>query len=143
MYNLDGRKRHELITCPYCNQQRFARKDRTSDICRQCGCNKRSQYPTATSIQRRAYIDFKHACKQRQIGYTIDLWEYNNIILQPCYICNIQGPNGIDRVNNTLGYIQGNCAPCCKRCNVLKNDMSLDFILQMAKAIISFYERNS
>jgi len=37
--------------------------------------------------------------------------------------------NGIDRVDNTRGYTKDNIVPCCKRCNVAKNNMSLQEFL--------------
>ena len=33
--------------------------------------------------------------------------------------------NGIDRLDNTLGYVKGNVVPCCKICNYAKSDRSL------------------
>jgi hypothetical protein len=32
--------------------------------------------------------------------------------------------NGIDRVDNTIGYVKENCVPCCGVCNFMKRDMS-------------------
>jgi hypothetical protein len=34
--------------------------------------------------------------------------------------------NGVDRVNNSLGYTKDNCKPCCKMCNKMKGTMSLE-----------------
>lgn len=34
--------------------------------------------------------------------------------------------NGVDRVDSGFGYISGNIAPCCIRCNRAKSDMNLD-----------------
>lgn len=37
--------------------------------------------------------------------------------------------NGIDRINNDFGYIEGNCVACCKICNRAKNNMTYeDFV---------------
>lgn len=33
--------------------------------------------------------------------------------------------NGLDRIDNSLGYSMTNIIPCCKRCNVAKSDRSL------------------
>lgn len=42
--------------------------------------------------------------------------------------------NGIDRVDNTIGYSKSNCVPCCKWCNHAKSDMSkADFISLVSK----------
>lgn len=34
--------------------------------------------------------------------------------------------NGIDRLDSSLGYIEGNVAPCCKHCNFAKNTMGVE-----------------
>ena len=34
--------------------------------------------------------------------------------------------NGIDRIDNKLGYIKGNMTPCCKICNHAKHDLTFE-----------------
>ena len=34
--------------------------------------------------------------------------------------------NGIDRLDNTLGYTKENCVPCCRECNMAKGTKTLD-----------------
>lgn len=42
--------------------------------------------------------------------------------------------NGIDRVNNDIGYLIENCVSCCKVCNFMKRSMSKnDFINHVNK----------
>lgn len=66
-------------------------------------------------------------------------WELPNealekIITNPCRYCNTAGHlgfdfTGIDRVDNTVGYVADNCVPCCKRCNQARNDQTVgDFL---------------
>jgi len=33
--------------------------------------------------------------------------------------------NGIDRVDNTKGYVKGNVAACCSKCNYIERSMSI------------------
>lgn len=41
---------------------------------------------------------------------------------------------GIDRTDNSTGYILENCIPCCDICNYMKNDLSKDkFIYKISK----------
>lgn len=48
--------------------------------------------------------------------------------------------NGVDRLNSNIGYTINNCVPCCYKCNIMKNDMTLD---EFEKQIINiFYHRN-
>ena len=54
---------------------------------------------------------------------------------QPCFYCGdrIEGI-GIDRVDNTLGYVNGNLTPCCTFCNTLKAHFPQNtFLLQCQK----------
>jgi hypothetical protein len=34
--------------------------------------------------------------------------------------------NGIDRIDSSIGYVEGNIVPCCKACNMAKNTMGQD-----------------
>lgn len=47
--------------------------------------------------------------------------------------------NGIDRVDNNLGYIKENVVTCCKECNVAKHTQSQDEFFVMIKNI---YEKH-
>ena len=42
--------------------------------------------------------------------------------------------NGIDRVDNTKGYIFTNCVSCCKECNIKKSSITIN----MAKKMLAF-----
>lgn len=50
--------------------------------------------------------------------------------------------NGIDRVDSSIGYTFGNSVPCCKRCNVAKNDMSLDEFKMWINRLYNFLKLN-
>lgn len=47
--------------------------------------------------------------------------------------------NGIDRIDNKLGYIKGNVVPCCWQCNKSKADMSRDMFITWAKNVAARY----
>ena len=57
------------------------------------------------------------------------------------YICgkknSITHRNGIDRFDNTLGYIESNCKSCCNTCNMMKNRFSYHDILDKFNKIVS------
>ena len=44
--------------------------------------------------------------------------------------------NGIDRVDNGIGYLPGNVVTSCKHCNVAKRDRSVDDFLAWARRIV-------
>lgn len=44
--------------------------------------------------------------------------------------------NGLDRVDNTRGYDEDNCVPCCVVCNRAKNAMSLEEFMDYIDALV-------
>lgn len=53
---------------------------------------------------------------------------------------DVSGPiaywfNGIDRIDNRLGYIQGNVVACCKDCNFAKGSRSYDSFIEWARRL--------
>ena len=45
------------------------------------------------------------------------------MLKSPCYYCDFTSPNhlnGIDRMDNTVGYVLSNSVGCCKYCNFMK-----------------------
>lgn len=47
--------------------------------------------------------------------------------------------NGIDRVNNTLGYSISNCVPCCSTCNSMKLDMTVEEFVGHISKILNYF----
>jgi hypothetical protein len=43
--------------------------------------------------------------------------------------------SGIDRIDSSIGYVEGNVVPCCADCNIAKNKMPLDVFLGMVDRI--------
>lgn len=39
-----------------------------------------------------------------------------------CVYCKNRKASGFDRIDNALGHIQGNCVPCCIRCNWVRGN---------------------
>ena len=85
--------------------------------------------------------DYK-SYKLRAISKNIDfeLTKDQLIAIQSlnCYICGKESDslhlNGVDRINNEIGYIYENCLPCCTECNILKNCYYInDVILKLYK----------
>ncbi len=43
--------------------------------------------------------------------------------------------NGVDRVDNSVGYILSNCVPCCVVCNFMKHKLSAEEFINKVKSI--------
>jgi 5-methylcytosine-specific restriction endonuclease McrA len=85
------------------------------------------------------YRQVKFQAKKHRRPCILTLEEYAAVIRNPCFYCGGKLPpagTGIDRINSKKGYTFTNVRPCCKRCNVAKNDMTEG---EFATLIIAWY----
>jgi hypothetical protein len=55
-----------------------------------------------------------------------------HIVGKPCYYCGSNQSTGVDRKDNTLGYLKSNVLPCCTSCNLLRGDkLSVEQMLDL------------
>lgn len=65
-----------------------------------------------------------HALRSGRI-WNIALSDFVELISKRCHYCDGGLPesgSGLDRMDNSKGYIIGNVVPCCRGCNVMKGD---------------------
>ena len=102
------------------------------------------------------YGHYKRSAKERNLDFSLTKEQVRELIEQDCYYCG-QKPvarftavgcagdyesNGIDRVDNSKGYVLDNCVPCCKMCNFAKRDSTVEeFTEWIKKAYFSLKER--
>lgn len=73
------------------------------------------------------YRKYKKGARRRGIAFSLSFDEFMEFWQKPCVYCNGQIETiGLDRVNNSLGYIMSNVFPCCSKCNYLKSGKTLD-----------------
>lgn len=76
------------------------------------------------------YKDYQRSAISRKKSFEISEEVFDKVRLQNCYLCGKQNSldhlNGIDRVNNDVGYTKENIKSCCWDCNGLKRDYKLD-----------------
>ena len=86
---------------------------------------------------RNRYMQYRRNASAR--GYTWWLSEerFTKLIQQPCHYCGAKPDpiNGIDRMNNSLGYHWKNVVPCCSDCNYFKGRLDYDEFITRAKRI--------
>lgn len=58
--------------------------------------------------------------KGRECDLTVEI--VTELISKPCIYCRYEGEVGLDRINNELGHVVGNVAPCCPQCNMARSD---------------------
>lgn len=73
------------------------------------------------------YEEYKRSADKRKYEWSLSIDDVAHVIDQPCYLCGKLKThdhiNGIDRYDNTKGYIILNIRPCCGTCNYMKRDI--------------------
>lgn len=101
---------------------------------------------TGTLAMNQVLWHYKMACKKRNRIWGLTDTQFLEISQKPCHYCGSLPfkehkekydafvYNGIDRKDNSVGYILENCLPCCSACNYAKRQMSYDdFIAWLEK----------
>jgi hypothetical protein len=82
---------------------------------------------------------YKYRANIKNIKFEINEILFDKIRNDNCYICgkssNQIHKNGIDRFDNTLGYIDGNVKPCCGNCNYMKRNYIYEGFINKLKEI--------
>lgn len=87
------------------------------------------------------YKIYQQSAGYKNLEFVITQEEYELIVVNPCYYCGeIQekGFNGIDRKNQTIGYITDNCVSCCKFCNYMKGSLSDNVFVNRVEHILKY-----
>lgn len=89
-----------------------------------------------------SYISYmRESVERREKEWGLERDAYEALRELDCVYCgrppSVMRGNGIDRVNNGGGYVQGNCVACCMTCNGLKGDRALDEFLTHASLVAS------
>jgi hypothetical protein len=89
------------------------------------------------------FQSYKHtALTRRKLEFTIEKEDYDKFRNGQCYLCGLTSSdthkNGIDRIDNSKGYILDNCRSCCGHCNCMKLDLDYNVFITHCKQIVQF-----
>lgn len=127
---------------------------RAGDV-KTCGCGShplKYQDPSRAAFNE-LFAQYKKNARRAGRAFELTEEEFRQLTSGCCYLCGaspaqlgcyrVRGAstntepylaNGIDRVSNDEGYTLSNCVPCCKRCNWMKADLSVEeFLLHVKK----------
>lgn len=128
-----------LCACD-CGNTKEVRGNALRNRTKSCGClhsettaafNRRrkgvAKLPDNTAQFNRVMKNYRHNAAERGYTFLLDANVASGLVIQDCYYCGAPGEpfNGMDRVDNSRGYVDGNLVPCCKTCNIAKNTMTL------------------
>lgn len=136
----------------------------TTNNTKSCGClhnelssknSIKSRYKIAkkSTGHNSIYVSYKNNAKKRKLEFNLDFEYFKNLLIDNCFYCNAIPSNiymksyynvtynGIDRIDNKLGYINGNVVTCCKMCNISKNSYTSDIFLNWIGDITKNYKK--
>jgi hypothetical protein len=103
------------------------------------------------------FINIKLVLKKRNLEFNITKEEFTAISQKNCFYCGLPPNkvfkakkvyfgefvyNGLDRLDNNIGYNLNNIVPCCFRCNRMKSNLSIEEFLTHIKIISSYQAQN-
>ena len=108
----------------------------------------------APGISARNHLFRLYRCtaERRGLPFEISIDYFSFLTQQNCFYCGAEPNqicrktdgysqykyNGIDRKDNTKGYVFGNVVPCCKICNRAKNKMGYEDFMEWKSKITQF-----
>lgn len=143
--------------CSCGNKTNISRSNLISGHIKSCGCKKKeiisllkkkNKYTSTFNILFKVY---KKRAKEKNICFELTELQFKELTKQNCFYCG-KNPNqiiknsynelygnyiynGIDRVNNSIGYKIDNVVPCCGICNKMKKEYSKEFFINHIKKI--------
>jgi len=95
---------------------------------------------------------------RRKIDFQLTKEQFEYFVKNNCFYCGcepnrVANPrsvnfghllrNGIDRINNDIGYVFDNCISCCTTCNTAKSKRTIEEFLLKIKTIYEFIYMNN
>ena len=95
----------------------------------------------------RSYMDYMRRANRKGLDFLITQDDFDEMMKNMCYICGKKPQdnhcNGVDRVNNDLGYISGNVKTCCGECNYMKREFDYDILMEKFKLIYENHKEDA
>lgn len=154
----NGRTRYYVKCLCDCGNTTTAEKAKVKNgITTSCGCVQKQmrnslgeRFRKPNTAFNELYNAYKKSALRRNYSFELSKEEFENIATKPCIYCgdnmtHIYRRNrlssfrytGVDRFDNTKGYTIENCVPCCKICNRLKSNMTIDEFEQRLTKVLA------
>lgn len=150
--------------CECGNRVAVSRNALRSSHTRSCGClhneragrGPRKVKPYDDYVASLVNCHYRNSAKKRGLEFLLTKEDVKGLIFSPCFYCGTEGSNeyyhhqrkskggesksynGIDRVDNSIGYTLENCVPCCVNCNRAKREQPVSDFLSWLDQVASF-----
>lgn len=151
-----NKRNYYNVKCLNCNSETKMREDKFTDklpnkncsICvKHCDGFGKKKKGSSETVYKNLYTRYKYSAKVRNHKFDLTYEKFKSIISENCFYCGSEPVetlkskainttnipikhNGIDRMNNELGYSDFNSLPCCGICNIMKRNLSIDDFIE-------------
>lgn len=136
-----------LCMCDCGNEQWVLTYSLLHNHTRSCGCARSLAHGRAA--RNSLLLDYQHGARKRDLDWLLSDEDFDRLTQGMCHYCG-RAPrsikskkpyngdylyNGIDRVDNDLGYTTDNAVTCCCICNNAKKDLSVEEFMEWIRDI--------
>jgi|WetSurSiteA1Bulk_404760.scaffolds.fasta_scaffold00264_17 hypothetical protein len=134
-----GYKIYYLCKCDCGKEKTIRREHLLSGKTKSCGCYQHEieHNRIGKTAKNELFWRYTSSAKRKNIVFSLTKEEFLEITSKNCFYCGLEPFkvknskwdngnyifNGIDRLDNTKGYIESNVVPCCWTCNQAKHEM--------------------
>jgi hypothetical protein len=90
--------------------------------------------PKLDSIDKRI-LEYKKRCISKDREFSLTKERFTELLHNNCVYCGDSTPICIDRIDSSIGYIEGNVVSACYTCNMMKNTLSKDKFFEKIKQL--------
>lgn len=155
---MKGSRSYWNCLCKCGNQFEVEKTNLIKGHTKSCGCirkekSKIKKIPNVNSSFTETYRSYKQGAIKRNLSFELSKEEALDFFNGLCYYCKAEPTNigrnrhnefrynGIDRLDNNIGYIKENCVSCCKICNRMKSNHTMESFKNHIKTLYrKFYE---
>ena len=120
--------------------------------------------PVGEAFVNSLFSRYRQQAKERRREFTLTKEQFEAEITKPCFYCGAKPVipvwaqnstgwkgystwngvvpcNGLDRVDNAVGYIRSNIVAACATCNMAKTDMQVQEFVDWARRLVEWQSR--
>lgn len=142
---VENKSSHARFICRCdCGTEKEFTGNRLGKKTNSCGClsadlaRERRLLPKGESAFNLLFATYKRTAEKRNLEFDIAKDYFLELVQKDCFYCGSEPSsvskatngnfiyNGVDRIDNSKGYVLGNVVSCCTKCNFIKGTMSLE-----------------
>lgn len=134
-----------LVPCISCGDPVWKTIGWTDQPCWNCHVETKKTKSVESGRYTKDYkklYSYKREAQRRDLAWELSDDQAYALFRLDCRYCGLVASplNGIDRVDNAIGYTIGNVVPCCSQCNKAKSSMGLEVWNEWLDRIVKYRE---